>query len=199
MNNNSNEIEINPSTSNNESKITPENEIGSRKEMRISRRSFVLLFSSLFVVLLLLGITTGLLLLPSENENDEKVGNLGPRIRIVPGSMDFGTVPQVVLNQTFKIENVGDKTLNITSISTSCGCTSVVLVIDGEQSPGFGRSNNPEDWIGSIDAGKNADLIVSYDAGLHPDLGHVKRVVFIKSNDPSLPEAKVTITANVND
>jgi len=150
------------------------------------------------VIIIFIGAVMGVIL-PAENENNDEIKYLGPKIRVIPGSYDFDSIPQYIVNKTFIIENVGDRVLNITGISTSCGCTSAVLIINGEQSPSFVSINIQKEWIGFIEAGKSAELVVTYNAGLHPDSGHIKRVIYIKSNDSSLPELSVFITAFVRE
>lgn len=120
-----------------------------------------------------------------------------PRIEVSPGNYDFGNIQQGVVTTTFEIQNFGKANLELTGISTSCGCTSAVVKFRGVTSPVFGMHNNPKDWSMVLSPGDTATLEVTYDSGLHPDIGPVHRVVYIKSNDPLRPEAQVDIWANV--
>jgi hypothetical protein len=191
------ENELDSLKNKNKSKLPSEKKLRYKGKHRFSRGAILIYFIFIIIIIILSNIIAIRLLLPVDNEINEKSEDIGPKIRIIPGSHDLDSIAQISVNRTFKIENVGDKPLNITGISTSCGCTSALLFINGETSPRFGRNNNPIDWMGEIDVGKSADLIVTYDAGLHPDSGHIKRVIFIKSNDHSLSEARITLTAFV--
>jgi hypothetical protein len=120
-----------------------------------------------------------------------------PRIEVNPNSHDFGTIQQGVVTTSFEILNFGEANLELKGISTSCGCTSAVVKFRGTTSPVFGMHNNPKDWSMVLLPGDTATLEVTYDSGLHPDVGQVHRVVYIKTNDPLVPEARVDIWANV--
>ena len=96
---------------------------------------------------------------------------------------DFGTVPNTkAVSQTFEIRNVGRGTLEITGVSTSCGCTTA-KVTDSFVPPG-----------------ENTELIVTYDPQAHGGAtGRFMRVVYIRSNDADTPEAQLTIFVNVTE
>jgi len=103
-----------------------------------------------------------------------------PKIELPQTEHDFGDVRQGdIVTVTLPVRNVGEKDLHIKSVSTSCSCTSakvepLVIPPQGE-----------------------ATLTAWYNSGLHPDKGPIWRVVFITSDDPKTPEAKVDIRATV--
>lgn len=103
-----------------------------------------------------------------------------PNIDLGAERHDFGQVAQgQVVTAAIPVHNTGNGTLQIETVSTSCGCTSA--------------SVEPA----SIPPGGEGVLTVRYDSGVHPDAGPVERVVFIASNDPDTPEAQVLVTAHV--
>ena len=104
-----------------------------------------------------------------------------PRIELSTASFDLGDIhPELgVRTETFKVYNKGGAPLKITSVSTSCGCTTAEVDKD------------------DIPAGGEATLTVSYDPSVHPGLvGEIKRIVYIQSNDPLQEEAELELTGN---
>jgi hypothetical protein len=104
-----------------------------------------------------------------------------PRIEVTPSFMDLGDVTKDGFNFTFALGNTGSKTLEISRVSTSCGCT--LASIDQER----------------IMPGEEAMLHVTFNPKLMEEevRGKVTRIIFIRSNDPENPEIEIKITANV--
>ncbi|MDH5442367.1 MAG: DUF1573 domain-containing protein [Candidatus Nomurabacteria bacterium] len=97
---------------------------------------------------------------------------------------DFGTIPKSggTVKKEFAIQNTGTETLEIGTITTSCGCTSAAISST------------------SIDSGKTAVLTVVFDPDFHAEpQGIFKRTVFIPTNDPNQPEAEITIQVNIDE
>ena len=107
--------------------------------------------------------------------------NKEPKIEITPSFYDFGDIPYKLVEHTFSVKNTGKITLEITRISTSCGCTKGT--IDKE----------------TINPGETANLLVTIDPNLmEEDIeGKIERIVYIKSNDPTQPEVEIQLTANI--
>jgi len=103
------------------------------------------------------------------------------RIELSATEFDFGTIPNdAPVSQVFQVRNVGEGWLEITGVSTSCGCTSA------EVTP---RRLAP---------GEVAELRVTYDPRVHGgEAGTFLRQVYIRSNDPEAPEAVLTIHVTV--
>jgi len=81
--------------------------------------------------------------------------------------------------ETFFVKNMGNAPLKIISISTSCGCTEAKAASE------------------EIQPGEKTELIVKYDPSVHPGLvGKIKRVVYIKSNDPLNEEVELELIGN---
>lgn len=105
----------------------------------------------------------------------------GPKIELSTTSFNLGDInpDEGTRTETFYVKNTGDSILVISSVSTSCGCT--------------------EAEVGSeeILPGEQTELVVHYDPTVHPGIvGEIKRVVYIKSNDPSNEEVELELIGN---
>jgi len=109
----------------------------------------------------------------------------GPAIRVTPLIYDLGVVIYGdVVKHIFIIENIGDQPLEITRLSTSCGCTKAMMT----------EANK------IIEPGSSAPMTVTFDPAVHKDdtdLGELSRTIYIETNDPQNPRSQVEITANV--
>jgi hypothetical protein len=94
---------------------------------------------------------------------------------------DFGTIPNdKSVSQVFEVRNVGRGKLEIVGVSTSCGCTTAQ--VSKRQ----------------LARGETAELEVTYDPLAHEGAtGRFMRIVYIRSNDPEVPEATLTIRVTV--
>ncbi len=93
---------------------------------------------------------------------------------------DWGAIPAIPLvAQTFPIQNTGNQPLLITSVVTSCGCTTASLSSS------------------VIPPGQRADLKVVFDPNFHETSGPVMRLVWLQTNDPDLPLVEIRLDANV--
>jgi hypothetical protein len=103
------------------------------------------------------------------------------QIELSATEFDFGTIPNTgPVSQTFQVRNTGDGPLEISGVSTSCGCTTAEV---GSQ---------------RLAAGESTDLTVTYDPLAHDGAtGDFIRLVYIRSDDPDTPEAALTIRVTV--
>lgn len=101
-----------------------------------------------------------------------------PRLTIDLPVHDFGTVEQGTrVEHSFKIRNTGSASLQVSKIDSSCGCTAGVSA-DGIVPPGR------DTWITvSLDTAKIA--------------GRTAKTVVVHSNDPTVPEAALSLTGIV--
>ena len=108
-------------------------------------------------------------------------GDKNPEIEVTPAFYDFGDIPYEKVERNFSVKNGGGGVLEITRISTSCGCTKGT--IDKEL----------------ISSGETANLLVSIDPNLmEEDIeGKIERTVYIKSNDLDNPEIEIELRANI--
>lgn len=106
-----------------------------------------------------------------------------PRIEMSPESFDFGDIDYgQIVEYDFSVKNTGTKSLEIKRVATSCSCTTAKVSQE------------------IIDPGQAVNLHVRYDSGamgLAHGKGEQERIIYVKSNDPSNPQAEVIIFANV--
>ena len=104
-----------------------------------------------------------------------------PEVAETSFQYDFGSIPATdKVEHDFIIENVGSGVLEIQDASASCGCTAAVVADT------------------SVDAGGSTTIRVSYDPRVNSEFGKfVTKQIRIKSNDPLVPLAEFTITADV--
>jgi hypothetical protein len=110
-------------------------------------------------------------------------GSNQPGIAIETAAFDFGHVKNgQIVSRELTVRNVGNADLVIDSVSTSCSCTEASVA--------------PM----TIAPGETGTLHIEFDSGAHgPDLtGELIRQVFVTSNDPVQPEAKVELSVFVD-
>jgi hypothetical protein len=106
----------------------------------------------------------------------------GPgRIELSATELDFGTVPNTgPVSHEFQVRNVGRGPLEISGVSTSCGCTTAEV-----------ESRR-------LERGESTTLRVTFDPQAHNgELGRFLRLVYVRSDDPAMPEASLTIWVTV--
>ena len=103
------------------------------------------------------------------------------QIELSATEYDFGTIPNdKAVTHVFEVRNVGRGKLEIAGVSTSCGCTTAE--VDKRQ----------------LAPGETAKLEVTYDPQAHGGAtGQFMRVVYIRSDDPNIPEATLTVRVTV--
>lgn len=108
-------------------------------------------------------------------------GNPRGQIELSVTEFDFGTVANTgPVSEVFQVRNVGQGALEITSVSTSCGCTTA------------------ETGSRRLEPGQGTPLTVTYDPQVHNgETGQFLRVVYVRSNDPDTVEASLTIRVTV--
>ncbi|HDL74939.1 MAG TPA: DUF1573 domain-containing protein [bacterium] len=106
-----------------------------------------------------------------------------PDIEITPKFFDFGEVEYgKIAEHAFVLKNLGEGTLEIKRVATSCACTT-------------GKVSNEK-----IAPNEETLLIVTYDTGAMSGphgKGNQERIIYIKSNDPINPQVEVKIKAYV--
>lgn len=120
-----------------------------------------------------------------------------PRIEVPSKFSDLGTMNvKDEKKAEFVIKNKGSKSLVLSNISSSCGCTVGQITIDGKTSPEFGMHSKGT-WQGTVEPGKQATLTVIYRPYIMPVSGVVTRDVYINTNDPENGKLTFTVKANV--
>ena len=119
-----------------------------------------------------------------------------PQIVLEPQKVDLGNVStkEGKVETSLTIANAGQKDLIVDSLSTSCGCTTVSVVNNGQEGPVFGTGSPSEGWSTTIQPGDTAELRVYYDPTFHQDArGPMMREIYVSSNDPVDPVVKAAI------
>lgn len=122
-----------------------------------------------------------------------------PQIVLEPQKVDLGDVStkEGKVETSITIKNTGQTDLVVDSLSTSCACTTVSMINDGQEGPVFGTGTPPEGWSTTIRPGENAELRIYYDPTFHEDArGVMMREIYISSNDPVDPVVKASIELN---
>ena len=110
--------------------------------------------------------------------NTVKVSSTAPLLYLPESMHDFGTVKEGdVVDYTFKFINNGKGLLEVSNVSTSCGCT--VASISNKK----------------LEPGKDGTLRVELDT--KGKQGKITRNVTIQSNDPTEPNKILIIAANI--
>jgi len=101
-----------------------------------------------------------------------------PKVEVENPLYDFGTATEATMvNHTFKLKNVGKGRLVISNVKTSCGCTAA----------------KPEK--STLAPGEETEINVGFDT--HFQKGHQVRMITAFTNDPSTPEAIMTMQGTV--
>ena len=97
-----------------------------------------------------------------------------PKVQVMNPLYDFGTALEgKMVDHVFKIQNTGKGELEIRGVKTSCGCTAAA------------PSKN------HLAPGEEADISVGFDT--HFQKGHQVRTITAFTNDPTTPQAVMTI------
>lgn len=105
------------------------------------------------------------------------------RVLITPDNQDLGTVIYGDVRETFfEIENNTDRVVNLTRVSTSCGCTKAF----------------PEKDV--LQPGETIKMKVTFDPAVHgdaTDVGKLTRTIYVQTDHPDFAKFENTITATV--
>ncbi|GEM_PF-994875 len=107
-----------------------------------------------------------------------------PRIEVTPELIEFGEIsPTEKAVVEYRVRNAGGSPLEITRVSTSCGCTTAEV----------GKT--------TLLPGETTPLRVTFDPqamraeGLNEE--DIYRIIFLRSNDPERPEVTVELRGRV--
>jgi len=105
------------------------------------------------------------------------------KVIITPSNQDLGEVIYGdVPTTTFTLTNFTPLPINVTRVSTSCGCTKAEV-------------NKKE-----VGAYESTEIKVSFDPAVHgdaTDVGDITRTIYISTDNPNFPQLTSTITAYV--
>lgn len=120
-------------------------------------------------------------------EVDERTHNWGD-IQLKGGDVE----------KTFTFKNIGSDPLQLANIKTSCMCTKAQITIGEEKSPFFGM-HSTSSWMGEVDPGEEAQLLVIFDPAYHgpSGTGQISRIISIETNDIDNSNLEFILSANV--
>lgn len=155
------------------------------------------------VILLMIG---GLILIarpnPSDSNSADTPSGSGGALTTEEPNWNFGTISMAAgkISHIFKIKNVGRGNLTISTIYTSCMCTTALLIKGGEKfgpygMPGHGFTPKINQ---TIKPNEEADIEVVFDPAAHgpAGVGEIQRMVRIESDSgkPVDLEFKAVVT-----
>jgi len=128
-----------------------------------------------FIILISIIVIIGVFLIFYNIQNKS---SLPPTISLSEEEWNFGKIKEDERPvHIFTINNIGREELIINRVRAACGCTATMLSSD------------------NIPPGKSAELKVTFNPTGYNGL--VKKDIYLESNDPQLPKAKITIIADV--
>lgn len=120
-----------------------------------------------------------------------------PKVEVKELFKDMGTIKvSDQKSEDFVVKNVGGKPLQLSQISSSCGCTVGQIIINGKESEEFGM-HSLSDYIAEIPSEKEAIMRVTYRPYVMPVYGPVDREVYMTTNDPENPKLVFKVKAIV--
>ena len=96
----------------------------------------------------------------------------------------------------FTVKNAGSKPLQLSNISSSCGCTVAKIIYNGRESKEFGMHSQSKE-IFEIAPNSQATIRVIYKPFIMPVYGVVEREVYVSTNDPQNQKLVFSIKAYV--
>jgi len=115
---------------------------------------------------------------PSVGLATPKPSDGGPKIQFAQTAFDFGRVESgKVVTHDFAFTNTGDRTLQISDVRSSCGCTAAT------------------NWARPVEPGKTGTVPVVFNTG--GMAGHVAKTLWVLSNDPGRSNVLLQIAAAV--
>lgn len=121
-----------------------------------------------------------------------------PIVKVKETSKDFGKIklsdnPEVI----FTLKNAGTKPLQLSGISTSCGCTAAQIIYNGTTSREYSMHFKEDDTY-EIAPQTEAKVKIIYRPSTMPVYGLVEREVYITTNDPNHKRLVFKIQAVIN-
>lgn len=111
-----------------------------------------------------------------------------PIVEVKENSADFGTIKvSEEKAKDFFIKNIGNKPLQLSNITTSCGCTVVQIIYKGMTSEEFSMHAQSE-YVAEIAPQTDALIRVIYRPYVMPVYGIVGREAYMSTNDPLNPK-----------
>ncbi len=108
-----------------------------------------------------------------------------PKVEVKETIKDIGNIKLKDESVTeFQFKNTGTKPLQLSNITSSCGCTVGRIVYNGKISKEYGMHSKSDDVV-EIQPNSEATLKVIYRPYVMPVYGLVEREVYMDTNDPA--------------
>ena len=121
-----------------------------------------------------------------------------PIVEVSEANFDLGKMSvKDVRDHEFTVKNIGKSDLLLKQFTTSCGCTSAVVIQDGVTSPKFAMHIN-SNWQTTLAPDKSLVVKATYDPRAMPVEGKVERSVTFATNDPEKPSVELKLIAEVS-
>lgn len=120
-----------------------------------------------------------------------------PIVEVKETNYDFGKIKvKDIKEKEFIIKNIGEKPLQLSKISSSCGCTAGKVIYNGRESKEFSMHSKGNEVF---DIAPNTSVIVKviYRPFSMPVSGQVEREVYVTTNDPQNQKLTFTVIAFV--
>ena len=136
------------------------------------------------------GIASAYMKAEIEREEREVLRTSGraPAAALNVTEFDWGEISRTqIAQQDFLISNRGNADLTISTIATSCGCTTAQLRLDG----------NSAELPAILPPNRQGVIHVEFDPDAHDARGDTERAVRIETNDPDQPFLVINLHAYV--
>jgi hypothetical protein len=168
----------------------------------MKKQSIKYLWGAIITVVALIGIKV-IASSDSPTSQIEPVGN--GELTISETNWDFGDIPMSkgVTTKSVSLKNDTDAPVTITSMQTSCMCTSAQIIHSNGSKSGIksmvGHGGGTATLSETIEAGEVATLLVNYNPNAHgPNAtGPITRNVDLETNSQTQPKIKLTFSGNV--
>lgn len=121
-----------------------------------------------------------------------------PIVEVKESFKDLGKIKVAdTQTTTFAIKNIGNKSLQLSKINSSCGCTAGQIIYKGETSKEYSMHSQSED-VFDIAPQTEAQVKLTYRPFTMPVYGLVEREVYITTNDPNNSKLVFKVKAIVN-
>lgn len=102
-----------------------------------------------------------------------------PRLQVLSGLYDLGSIPAETITRTSLVMNSGDAELSINRVHTDCGCVKASI--------------SPT----RIPPGQTGQLTFTYDPNYFREDGQTRKTIFLESNDAEEPRQLVFLIAEI--
>lgn len=157
-------------------------------------------FTLVLVIVVVAMMLGGVYLATRMESQSEVIASQEASAVVSETSYDWGEIgiDDGKVEKTFEIKNEGTDVLVLSSVETSCMCTTAQVIVGESKSQEFGM-HTKSNYRAEVDSGSSAQIKVVFDPAYHgPNgIGPITRQVSVATNDISKPNINFTLTAMV--